>query len=532
MSKLFSLLSVLMLWASAFGAGAPAGSVGKLQGAAVAVEASDERMSIAAGKIGWSLAKAKEAAAKDRDLHVSPDNRLFYACKMVAPVGSLPGAASAIQTGPDTSTYTGTPPTVNATTAFQLHSRPGASKVLYLDFNGHTTPANVGGWKTTPIVTPAFQLSGTASPTDQLNLNAIRDIWLHVAEDFAPWDIDVTTEQPPTTARGQRCVIGGSVMDWLGVSGVMGVAHLNSFGGAINLGAGTLNFGVAAAAANASGLNVTGDANFGLPDWSAGSALPITISTGKTLTANASTGINLDAALTGDGSLTIVGSTTAGDRFILGSATGFTGAINLQQGILEADPFVGNTGTARNVSGINVTGDATILGTTYGGIAVPLSVAAGKTATLKGIQAIGPGISGAGTLLVTDSTLSLSGTNTFSGNIRLAGGSLAIVGTANVANVAGLSVENNAGLALSTNDATLAAPITIAASKLLTLSGNHVLTLSGALSGDGALRVNTNGSVVFGSTNTYHGDTALDAGTAFLGANNALGDGTLNISYG
>jgi PKD repeat protein len=233
MSKLFSVLNVLMLWASAFGAGAP-GSVGRLQGAAVAVEASDERMSIAAGKIGWSLAKAKEAAAKDRDLHVSPDNRLFYACKMVAPVGSLPGAASAIQTGPDTSTFTGTPPTVTATSAFQLHSRPGASKVLYLDFNGHTTPANVGGWKTTPIVTPAFQLSGTASPTDQLNLNAIRDIWLHVSEDFAPWDIDVTTEQPPTTARGQRCVIGGSVMDWLGVSGVMGVAHLNSFGGAIN----------------------------------------------------------------------------------------------------------------------------------------------------------------------------------------------------------------------------------------------------------------------------------------------------------
>jgi PKD repeat protein len=230
MTKLFSLLSVLLMSVSAFGAGA----VGKMQGAAVAVEATDERMTIAAGKIGWSLAKAKEAAAKDRDLHVSADNRLFYACKFVAPVGSLPGAASAIQTGPDTSTYTGTPPTVTATSAFQLHSRPGASKVLYLDFNGHTTPAGVGGWRGTAIVTPAFQLSGTASPTDQLNLNAIRDIWLHVAEDFSAWDIDVTTEQPPTSARGQRCVIGGSVMDWLGVSGVMGVAHLGSFGGAIN----------------------------------------------------------------------------------------------------------------------------------------------------------------------------------------------------------------------------------------------------------------------------------------------------------
>ncbi|MCX8489404.1 MAG: PKD domain-containing protein [Opitutales bacterium] len=233
MSKLFFVLNILMLWASAFGAGAP-GSVGMLQGAAVAVEAPDERMSIAAGKIGWSLAKAKQVAAKDRDLHVSADNRLFYACKMVAPIVSLPGAASAIQTGPDTSTFTGTPPTVTATSAFQLHSRPGASKVLYLDFNGHTTPAGVGGWKSTPIVTPAFKLSGTTSATDQLNLNAIRDIWLHVAEDFAPWDIDVTTEQPPTTARGQRCVIGGSVMDWLRVPGVMGVAHLGSFGGAIN----------------------------------------------------------------------------------------------------------------------------------------------------------------------------------------------------------------------------------------------------------------------------------------------------------
>ena len=233
MSKLFSLLSVLLMSVSAFGAGAG----GKMQGVAVAVEATDERMTIAAGKIGWSLAKAKEAAAKDRDLHVSADNRLFYACKFVAPVGSLPGAASAIQTGPDTTTYTGTPPTVTATSAFQLHSRPGASRVLYLDFNGHSTLS----WGTPAIVSPAFQLSGTASPTDQLNLNAIRDIWLHVAEDFAAWDIDVTTEQPPTTARGQRCVIGGSTMDWLGAPGVMGIAQLNSFGGFIN-GNDTVNF--------------------------------------------------------------------------------------------------------------------------------------------------------------------------------------------------------------------------------------------------------------------------------------------------
>jgi PKD repeat protein len=54
---------------------------------------------------------------------------------------------------------------------------------------------------------------------------------LHVSEDFSPWDIDVTTEVPATTKRGQRCVIGGSEAAWVGVTGVMGIAHIGSFGG-------------------------------------------------------------------------------------------------------------------------------------------------------------------------------------------------------------------------------------------------------------------------------------------------------------
>ena len=235
MSKNFALSSLLALFAAAvFGAAAS----GLPQGMAVAADAPDSRLSIAAGKVGWTLEGARSVVSRERDLHISADNRLFYACKYVAPIGSAPGSgsgagsAAAIQTGPDTSTFTGTPPTVNVTTAFQLHSKPGAARVIYLDFNGHTTPAGI--WGTSSIVTPAFQLSGTTSPTAQANLNAIRDIWLQAAEAYSPWDIDVTTEQPLGTARGQRIVIGGSVMDWLKVSGVMGVAHLNSFGGLLN----------------------------------------------------------------------------------------------------------------------------------------------------------------------------------------------------------------------------------------------------------------------------------------------------------
>ena len=243
MSKLFSLLSVILLFASAFGAGTSSGTpAGGAQGLAMASDVSDARLQVAASKAGWSLAKAKGLAAKDKSLRLTPDNTFFYACNFNATnpgPTSLPGFK--VQTGPDTSAYTGTPMVVNATSAFQLHSRPGAARVLYLDFKGHTTPTGVFGGNVSPIVIPAFKLSGTTSSTDQLNLNAIRDIWLHVSEDFAAWDIDVTTELPSPTARGQRCVIGGNVVTDFAphftpledLTGVMGISQMN-FGSTLN----------------------------------------------------------------------------------------------------------------------------------------------------------------------------------------------------------------------------------------------------------------------------------------------------------
>ena len=227
MTKIFRLFSaLLLLTASVFGFKGTAG--GLTRGAAIAAESSDDRLASAAAKVGWSLEKAKAVAARDRDLHLSADNRFFYVCRFFDP--SLVG--SKIQTGPDTSTYTGTRPAVDAVTAFQLHSRPGASKTLYLDFNGHTSPA--GYWAANAVTIPAFKLAGTASPTDQVNLNAIRDIWLHVAEAFAAWDIDVTTDATGiATKAGQRCVIGGrqdAVGSFYWGYGTMGWSPVGSFG--------------------------------------------------------------------------------------------------------------------------------------------------------------------------------------------------------------------------------------------------------------------------------------------------------------
>lgn len=229
MKKRFPLFAVFLLLAAVvFGAGTAANPK---QRASVASQASDDRLSIAGARVGWTLEKVKALAARDKDLHVSADNRLFYACKFSDPTKSS-GGASKVQTGPDTSKYTGVPPTVTATTAFKLHSRPGASKTLYLDFKGHTTPAMY--WDVNAITIPAFKLAGTATALDQVNLNAIRDIWLHVAEDFAAWDIDVTTDSVGIeTKPGLRCVIGGrqDAVPGLGFS-CMGVAYIGSFGNA------------------------------------------------------------------------------------------------------------------------------------------------------------------------------------------------------------------------------------------------------------------------------------------------------------
>lgn len=224
-SLLVRLLTLLLFVTSVFGAT----PVGKLKGVALGIEVPDERLQIAGAKVGRSLAEVKAMVARDSSLHVSADNQLIYICKYT-PTASATGHGPMlkIQTGPDTSTYTGPPPAVNATTAFQLHSRPGATRVLYLDFIGNISRFfNVSN-------TPPFQLSGTSSPTAQANLDAIRDIWVHVSEDFAAWDIDVTTAAPLPTARGQRCIIGGSSMDWLGIPGVMGISQLGTFGGTID----------------------------------------------------------------------------------------------------------------------------------------------------------------------------------------------------------------------------------------------------------------------------------------------------------
>jgi PKD repeat protein len=80
---------------------------------------------------------------------------------------------------------------------FKLHSRPSARRIIYLDFNGHVISG--AAWNSTDnggrdIVAPAWDMDGSPGTFSDVERTRIQQIWQRVAEDFAPFDVDVTTE--------------------------------------------------------------------------------------------------------------------------------------------------------------------------------------------------------------------------------------------------------------------------------------------------------------------------------------------------
>ncbi len=87
---------------------------------------------------------------------------------------------------------------------FQLHSLSGADHTIYLDFDGHETSGTI--WNSSfnagaTITTPAYNFSGDASSFSDSELTRIQRIWARVAEDFAPFNVNVTTQDPGADAN-------------------------------------------------------------------------------------------------------------------------------------------------------------------------------------------------------------------------------------------------------------------------------------------------------------------------------------------
>lgn len=146
-------------------------------------------------------------------------------------------------------------PLTNADT-FKLHSNPGSDYTIYLDFDGSITEGTAWNNSTgiTTLVDIAYNRSGSSSSFTNSELNEIRSIWKLVAEDFAPFDVNVTTEDPGVDALRKS---GSGDTQW-GIrslhtsntnsvcGGCGGVAYIGSFSSSIDLPAYSFNKGVSA----------------------------------------------------------------------------------------------------------------------------------------------------------------------------------------------------------------------------------------------------------------------------------------------
>lgn len=123
-----------------------------------------------------------------------------------------------------------------AANVFKLHSKAGSSQVIYLDFDGHAitnTAWNSYVGATTLNALP-YDLDGNPASFSDAEAANIAEIWRRIAEDYAPFNVDVTTELPasfgPTVGRiliTQDADANGKAMPSQGAGGV---AYVNVWG--------------------------------------------------------------------------------------------------------------------------------------------------------------------------------------------------------------------------------------------------------------------------------------------------------------
>ena len=159
------------------------------------------------------------------------------------------------------------------------------------------------------------------------------------------------------------------------------------------------------------------------------------------------------------------------------------------------------------------------------GILSGSGISTGASTTLSGV------VSGSGKLTKSGiGTLTLSASNTLTGELEITAGS---VSTSSAANLPSGTVHLNGGGLLSTGTFTVNGPVRVSGNGGSNISvGSGALTLSGAISGTGNLSKLSTGTLILSGANTASGTLKVEAGVLSIGSASNLPSGTLLLSGG
>jgi hypothetical protein len=208
-----------------FGRGAPA-SVDSLP--AGALRKSIESLPVNSRDRALNWLRAIEFSEQDLAyLRVDPQGGIYYADSFAR--NEAFGSQTAKSDG-------AAPATMTEKSVFKLHSSPGAPHTIFIDFDGGVISQTA--WNAYHGVTAwnaaAYDTDGKKNSYSKDEISDIAEIWQQVAEDYIPFDVDVTTEDP-----GKR----GPTIGWILVTRSSdadgkvlpepeagGVSYLNTFG--------------------------------------------------------------------------------------------------------------------------------------------------------------------------------------------------------------------------------------------------------------------------------------------------------------
>jgi Metallo-peptidase family M12B Reprolysin-like len=161
-------------------------------GGAAAVRELGANLPVAAAKIDRSPAEFRALLRSDPTMRVDQCGQTFAvdpamtaAQVSAAAAADVPVAAAALSTSGD---------------AFALNSRPGSDRTIYLDFNGQTITGTAWNDIHPSVNATPYDTDGSPASFSSTERAAISSIWLRVSEDYAPFDVNVTTQDPGQAA--------------------------------------------------------------------------------------------------------------------------------------------------------------------------------------------------------------------------------------------------------------------------------------------------------------------------------------------